>query len=118
VLKKCREQLLGGWVWLVPPGKPGADVAGELGGDLEGAYLRAAGEGKAGHQGDADAGADQGAHEAVVAGAAGDLETETAKGGEHVGDITDIAPALDPAFVRNFGQAGGRVAGQRVACGN
>jgi hypothetical protein len=25
---------------------------------------------------------------------------------------------LDPAFVRNLGQAGGRVTGQRVACGN
>ena len=110
--------MLGGWVWLVPPGKPGTDVADELRSDLEGVYVRAAGEGEAGHQGDADAGADQGAHEAVVAGAAGDLGTETAEGGEHVGDITDIAPALDPAFVRDLGQAGGRVAAQRVACGN
>src|SRR5690242_18958334 len=89
---ECGEQLLGGWVWLVPLGEPGADVAGELRGDLEGAHLGADGEGEAGHQGDADSGTDQGAHEAVVAGAAGDLETETAEGGEHVGDIADIAP--------------------------
>src|SRR4029077_1504737 len=112
------EQLLCGWVWLVPPGEPGADVAGEPRGDVEVSYLRAAREGEAGHESDADAGADQGAHEAVVAGTAGDLETETAEGGEHVGDIADIAPAWDPASVRDLGQAGGRVAGQRVARGN
>src|SRR6185437_16951771 len=115
---ECGEQLLGGWVWLVPPGEPGADVAGELGGDLEGAHLRTAGEGEAGYQGDADTGADQGAHEAVVAGAAGDLKTETAEGGEHVGDIADIAPALNPSFASDLGQAGTRPNGQRVACGN
>src|SRR5580704_12025987 len=106
VSAECGEQLPGPWVWLVPPGEPGADVADEPRGDLEGAHLRTAGEGEAGHQGDADAGADQGAHEAVVAGAAGDLGTETAEGGEHVGGSADIAPAVDPAFARDLGQAG------------
>ena len=53
---QCGEKPLGGRVWLVPSGEPSADVAGELGGDLEVAYLWAAGEGEAGHQGDAGTG--------------------------------------------------------------
>ena len=114
---QCCEQSFSGWVWLVPFWEPGANVAGGLRGDLEVAHLRAAGKGQAGHQADADTGADQRAHEAVVAGAAGHMGTETAKGGEHVGDIADIAPALDPAVAGDLGQADGRPVGQRVACG-
>jgi len=102
-------------VRLVPLGGPGAEVAGGFRRDREVAHLRAAGEGEAGHQGDADAGADQGAHEAVVAGAAGDPRTEAAEGGEQVDQIAGIAPALDPAFARDVGQAGGRLAGQLFA---
>ena len=102
----------------MPFGEAGADVADGLGGDLEVAHLRAAGESEAGHQGDADTGADQGAHEAVVAGTAGGTRTEAAEGGEHVGDVADLAPPLDPAVAGDLGQADRRPAGQRVACGN
>src|SRR5271169_123484 len=115
---QCGGQPLGGRVWLVPSGEPGADVAGGLGGNRQVGHQWAAGEGEAGHQGDADTGADQGAHEAVVAGAAGDMGTEAAEGGEHVGDIAGVAPPVDPAFAGELGQADGWLAGQRMACGN
>src|ERR1700753_2498752 len=107
------EQLLGGRVGLVPPGEPGADVAGEGRSDGEVAYLRAAGQGQAGYQSDAHADADQGADEPVVAGAAGHLGTETAERGQHVDGLADVTPALDPPFVGDVGQAGHGPAGQR-----
>src|SRR6516165_5147437 len=115
---ECCEQSFGGWVWLVSLGKVGADVAGGLGGDLDVADVGAAGEGQVGDEGDADPGADEGAHEAVVAGAAGDPGLEAADGGEHVQDAADLAPPVDPAFAGELGQADGRPAGQRVGCGN
>jgi len=77
---ECCEQSFGGWVGPVPLREVGADVAGGLGGDLEIAHVGAAGEGEAGHQGDADPGADEGADEAVVAGAAGDTGLEATEG--------------------------------------
>jgi hypothetical protein len=89
-----------------------------VGGDLQVAHFWAAGEGEAGHEGDADTGADEGAHEAVVAGAAGDTGVEAAEGGEHVDDSAGVAPSLDPAFAGELGQADGRPVGQRVARGN
>src|SRR5215469_9877016 len=115
---QCCEQLFGGWVGLVPFGEVGADVAGGLGGDREVAHVGAAGEGEAGDEGDADPGADEGAHEAVVAGAAGDTGMEAADGGEGVQDAAGLAPRVDPAFAGEVGQADGRLAGQWVAGGN
>src|SRR5690242_1739327 len=93
-------------------------MAGGLGRDLEIAHVRTAGEGEAGNESDADAGADEGAHEAVVAGAARDPRLEAADGGEHVEDAAGVAPSVDPAFAGELGQAHGRPAGQRVARGN
>lgn len=75
--------------------------------------LGVGGKGETGYQG--DAGADQGTHEAVVAGAAGDLGPETAEGGEHVGDVAGATPALDPAVAGELGQADGRPVRERVA---
>jgi len=72
----------------------GAHVAGGLGGDLEIAHVGAAGEGEAGDEGDAHPGADEGAHEAVAAGAAGDTRTEAADRGEHIEDAADLAPPI------------------------
>src|SRR5215472_15930778 len=95
---ECCEQSFGGWVWLVPLGEVGAVVAGGLGGDPDVAHVGAAGEGEAGDEGDADPSADEGAHEAVVAGAAGDTGMEAADGSEHVQDAADLAPPVDPAF--------------------
>src|SRR6516165_11291985 len=115
---ECCEQSFGGWVWLVSLGKVGADVAGGLGGDLDVADVGAAGEGQVGDEGDADPGANEGAHEAVVAGAAGDPGLETADGSEHVEDAADLAPPVDPAIAGELGQADGRPASQRVASGN
>src|SRR5215467_9917414 len=115
---ECCEQSFGGWVWLVPPREVSADVAGGLGGDLDVAHVGAAGEGEAGDEGDADPGADEGAHEAVVAGAAGDAGMEAADDGEHVKDAADLAAPVDQAFARELGQADGWPAGERVACGN
>src|SRR5262249_36604682 len=115
---ECCQQSFGGWVWLVPRGEVGGDVAGGLGGDREVAYVGAAGKGEAGDEGDADPGADEGAHEAVVAGSAGDTGTEAADRGEHVQDAADLAPPVNPAFAGELGQADGRSAGERVACGN
>ena len=77
-----------------------------------------AGEGEAGDKGDADPGSDEGAHEAVVAGAAGDTEMEAADGGEHVQDAADLAPPVHPAFAGELGQTDRRPAGERVASGN
>src|SRR5262249_26126670 len=102
---QCCEQSFGGWVWPVPPGEGGTDVAGGLRGDREIAHVGAAGEGEAGDEGDADPGADERAHEAVVAGAAGDAGMEAADGGEHVQDAADLAPPVDPAFAGELGQA-------------
>ena len=44
--------------------------------------------------------ADQGAYEAVVAGAAGHLGTEAAEGREHIDRIANITPPVDPAVAR------------------
>jgi hypothetical protein len=115
VSAECCEQSSGGWVGPVPLGEVGADIPGGLRGDLEVAHVGVAGEGEAGHQGDADPGADEGAGEAVVAGAAGDTGMEAADGSEHIQDAADLAPAVDPAFAGELGQADGRPAGQRVA---
>ena len=114
---ECGEQLPGGWVRPVPLREVGADVAGGLGGDLEIAHVGTAGEGEAGDESDADPGADQGAHEAVVAGAAGDARLEAADRSEHLQDAADVAPPVDPAFAGELGQADGP-ASQRVARGN
>src|SRR5215469_14403299 len=104
---ECCEQSFGGWVWPVSLGEVGADVAGGLGGDLDVVHVGTAGEGEAGDEGDADSGADEGAHEAVVAGAAGDAGMEAADSSEHVQDAADLAPAVDPAFAGELGQADG-----------
>src|SRR5215472_4714723 len=117
VSTESRDQSFGGRVWPVSLREVGADVAGGLGVDLEIAHIRAAGEGEAGHEGDADPGADEGAHEAVVAGAAGDTGMEATDSSEHVEDAADLAPSVDPAFAGEFGQADGWPVGQRVARG-
>jgi hypothetical protein len=113
-----REQPLGGWVRLVSPRQVGADVTAGLRGNADVAHVGAAGESEAGDKGDADPGADEGGHEAVVTGAAGDTGLEAADGGEHVEYAADLAPPVDPAFVGELGQADGRPSGQRVARGN
>ena len=107
---ECCEQSFGGWVWPVPLREVGTDVAGGLGGDLEIAHVGAAGEGEAGDERHADPGADEGAHEAVVAGAAGDAGMEATDGSEHIEDAAGVAPAVDPSFAGELGQADGRAA--------
>ena len=65
---------------------PGAGASTVL---LPAAWARAGVDqipGRGWHEGDAGTGADQGAHEAVIGGAAGDMGMETAGGGEHVAD--------------------------------
>jgi hypothetical protein len=43
---------------------------------------------------------------------------EAADSSEHLQDVADVAAPVDPAFAGEPGQADGRPAGQRVACGN
>lgn len=107
---ECREQSFGGWVWPVSLREVGADVTGGLGSDLEIAYVGAAGEGEAGDESDADPGADEGAHEAVVTGAAGYTGMEATDGSEHIEDAAGVTPPVDPAFVGELGQADGLLA--------
>ena len=112
------EEAVGCWVPPAAAGAVDADVADGLRGDCQVTDSRVVRQAEPGDEGDADTGADEGAHEAVVTGAAGDAGPEAAGGGEGVQDAAGVAPALYPAVIGEFGQGGYVLAGQGMACGH
>jgi hypothetical protein len=106
------EEAVGCWVPPAATGTVNADVADGLRSDRQVTDSRVVRQAKPGDEGDADTGADEGAHEAVVTGAAGDAGPEAAGGGEGVQDGAGVAPALYPAVIGEFGQGGYVLAGQ------
>src|ERR1700722_11625587 len=117
------EEAVGCWVPPAATGAVDADVADGLRGDCQVTDPRVVRQAKPGDEGDADTGADEGTHEAVVTGAAGGGGAgggggEPAGGGEGVQDPAGVAPALYPAVIGQFGQGGYVLASQGMACGH